>query len=205
MLTEWFITNQTNPQSRSLTYCDFPTKWSWDTNSKSWSPRKRGRMIGRIYYVHPSSGELYYLRMLLMIVKGATCYADIRTHNSKILPTFKQACAARGLIGDDIEWYRAFDESLCSATTPQLRRLFVTIFIFCHVRDERKFFNTYWKELADDFQYHTRVALQNPNYIIPDPVLQNMLIEDLATTFAKHGSNISTFDLPPAAYNVERL
>ena len=130
MLTEWFRTNQNSSLARSLTYCEFPTKWSWDTCSRSWSPRKRGRKIGRIYYVHPSSGELYYLRMLLMIVKGATCYADIRTHDSKILATFKEACAAQGLIGDDSEWYRAFDEALCLATSPQLRRLFVTIFIF---------------------------------------------------------------------------
>lgn len=70
MLTEWFKTNWLHPPTWSLTYCDFPTKWSWDTSSRSWIPRKRGRKIGRLYYVHPSAGELYHLRMLLMIVRG---------------------------------------------------------------------------------------------------------------------------------------
>lgn len=190
------MTNRSNPQARSLTYCEFPTEWSWDTSSRSWSQRKRGRKIGRIYYVHPSSGELYYLRMLLMIVKGATCYADIRTYNSTIFETFKQACAARGLLGDDIEWYHAFDESLCSATCSQLRHLFVTILLFCHVKNERKFFDKYWKDLAEDLQYRTRVALQNPDYVVSTTILQNMLLTELELIFNRNGANISNYDIP---------
>jgi hypothetical protein len=41
--------------------------------------RKRGFAIGRMYYAHPTSGELYYLRMLLNYIKGATSYEHLRT------------------------------------------------------------------------------------------------------------------------------
>jgi hypothetical protein len=50
---------------------------------------KRGFAIGRIYNAHPTSGERYYLRMLLNIVKGCTSYEDIRMVNGVVYPTFK--------------------------------------------------------------------------------------------------------------------
>lgn len=45
--------------------------------------------IGRLYFVHPSTGERYFLRMLLMIVKGAQSYEDIRTFQNVVHSTFK--------------------------------------------------------------------------------------------------------------------
>ena len=45
-----------------LTYADFPKQWVWHTNPKRWEKRKAGNTIGRIYFVHPNSGEQYSLR-----------------------------------------------------------------------------------------------------------------------------------------------
>lgn len=139
MLTEWFVANTRYKSARSLAYCDFPTKWDWVAEKKRWVRRKKGKKNGRIYYVHPSTGELYYLRMLLMLVKGAKSYADVRTYNGVIYETFKDACAARGLLGDDNEWYSAFDEALQWGMGNQLCQLFVTMIIFCGVLDENAF------------------------------------------------------------------
>ena len=77
MLTEWFVANELYEHARSFTYCDFLIGWTWDAKSKSWHKRGGGEKIGRVYYVHPTSGELYYLRMLLMIVKGARSFEDL--------------------------------------------------------------------------------------------------------------------------------
>jgi hypothetical protein len=49
--------------------------------------------------------------MLLMIVTGATSYKDIRTYKGTVYQTFKEACAARGLLKDDNKWYKTFDEA----------------------------------------------------------------------------------------------
>ncbi|XP_015691438.1 uncharacterized protein LOC107303444 [Oryza brachyantha] len=73
-----------------------------------------------MYYVSPVAGELYYLRMLLMIVKGATSYADVKTYEGVVYPTFRQACEARGLLENDNEWHLLFDEAIVSASSYQL-------------------------------------------------------------------------------------
>lgn len=41
---------------------------------KAWWKKKN---IGRIYYAQPTSGEKYYLRMLLNTVKGFRSYEEI--------------------------------------------------------------------------------------------------------------------------------
>ena len=64
--------------------------------------RTQSDKIGRIYSVHPASGELFYFRMLLMIVKGAKCYEDVRIYNGIVYSIFREACGSRGLLGDDI-------------------------------------------------------------------------------------------------------
>jgi hypothetical protein len=80
-----------------------------------------------MYYMHPASGELYYLRMLLMIVKEATNFADVRTYNGHVHCTFRAACEAHGLLEGDNEWILLFDEAIVSASAYQLRQLFVTV------------------------------------------------------------------------------
>ena len=172
MLTEWFVTNAVDESARSYTYCDFPSRYTWVTKNKVWVSRKKGDKIGRIYYVHPSTGELYYLRMLLMLVKGATCYDHVRTYNGTVHETFKDACAARGLLGDDTEWYCPFDEALAWGMGNQLRRLFVTILIFCGVIDEKAFFEKYGLFMAEDIQYRIRSAHDDSSYILPTEELK---------------------------------
>jgi hypothetical protein len=73
--------------------------------------RKRGFAIGRMYYAHSTSGEHYYLQMLVKCVKGATSYEHLRTVDSTKHNTFKDACIAMGLLVDDNEWYQALEEA----------------------------------------------------------------------------------------------
>jgi hypothetical protein len=150
MLTEWFVANQNYPDGRNLTYCDFPLKWRWNDQTRTYERRQKGDgKIGRIYFVHPSCGERYYLRMLLLTVKGATSYESLRTYNDITYSTFKEACNAHGLLSNDQEWYNAFDEAAHWATSSQLRQLFITM-LFCEVGYEHLFFEKVWKLLTDD-------------------------------------------------------
>nr|BAD01692.1 helicase-like protein [Oryza sativa Japonica Group]BAD03910.1 helicase-like protein [Oryza sativa Japonica Group] len=196
MLTEWFETNKKNSKAHSLTYCEFPKEWTWEPSSKTWHERTPAPKIGRIYYVHPTAGELYYLRMLLMIVKGAQSYADVRTYDGVVYGTYREACEARGLLEGDNEWHLLFDEAIVTASSAQLRQLFVTVLLYCSVGDVRSLFDKYWLYMTDDIHNRLKKALDNPHCVIPHDHLLNMLLHELIAVFANSGGNIKDFNLP---------
>jgi hypothetical protein len=206
MLTEWFVCNTTDPSVRDLTYCKFPSKWRWDEQNRTWKPRraKQGK-IGRLYYVHPSAGEKYYLRMLLLTVKGACSYEHLQIHNNIVYSTFKEACQARGLLSDDKEWLHAFEEAAAWATSTQLRQLFVTMILYCDIADEYSFFDRIWKLLTDDIQYNIRKALNCSTYQIPENELRDELLDRLTILFNKSGGNIQDFNLPQKTVEYDKL
>ncbi|GKC34594.1 DNA helicase [Tanacetum coccineum] len=72
---------------------------------ESWHQRvvKTKKSLGRLTYVHPNSGDLFYFRMLLSHQKGCKSPIEVRTVNGQILPTYRAACEALGLPGDDKE------------------------------------------------------------------------------------------------------
>ncbi|KAM0879429.1 hypothetical protein ACQ4PT_034241 [Festuca glaucescens] len=127
---------------------------------------------------------------------GAKCYADVRTYNGIVYGSFKDACTARGLLGDDTQWYYAFDEALKWGMGNQLRQLFVTMILYCRVLDENIFFEKYWTYLAEDIQHRIRCSLHDASYTVPVDELRNMLLDELAVVFAKNGVSILDHTLP---------
>jgi len=196
MLTEWFQANKSHEEARHLTYCEFPKYWRWDESNRKWIKRQHGFKIGRLYYVNPTEGERFYLRMLLMIVKGATDYKDIRTYNGTVYQTFKEACAARGLLNDDNEWYKTFDEAANWATASQLRYLFTTILLYCNLQDERKFYEKNWRKMIDDIERQLIARYYPVTYCPTEVELQDLLLEDLELILAKNGVTINNYNLP---------
>ena len=196
MLTEWFTANREHIEARELTYCEFPLKWRWEEKTKKWTKRQHGFKIGRLYYVNPSEGERFYLRMLLMIVKGATSYADIRTYNGTVYQTFKEDCAARGLLTDDNEWYNTFEEATTWATSSQLRNLFCIMLAYCEIKDEREFFNKNWKKMVDDIERQLTLKHYPIKYITTETELQNLLLQDLEEILSRNGQQITNYNLP---------
>lgn len=196
-LTSWFQANRKFPSGRCLTYCEYPSSFCWSSDTRQWTKRVRGNMIGRMYYIAPNSGDCYYLRMLLMYVKGAESYQDVRTFEGVVYNTFKEACAARGLVGDDEEWFKAFDEAVHWGMGGQLRALFVMMFMYCGIGDELGFFEKYWRPMSDDILYNLRKNLNDDNYVLPDDTLKNMVLEELHRLFARNGSSPASYSLPP--------
>ncbi|KAL3616054.1 hypothetical protein CASFOL_040348 [Castilleja foliolosa] len=139
-LTEWICSNCRNRDGRTLTYVNYPTKYRWDRKAKCWTPRMYTTRpaIGRLTYVHPSSGELFYLRMLLCHQQGCMSFADIHTVSGTIHVTYYASCEALGLIGDDKEWATAFMEASIWATTSELRALFTHMLLFCELSNQHQ-------------------------------------------------------------------
>ena len=58
-LTEWFTANTLSATGHHLTYCEFPSRYTWDGDHKVWNSRRRGFKLGRLRYVHPGTGETF--------------------------------------------------------------------------------------------------------------------------------------------------
>ncbi|CAG8787983.1 25983_t:CDS:2, partial [Dentiscutata erythropus] len=82
----------------------FPTYYTWTAKCK-WTPRQTSTaMLARLYIIQPSEKERYYLRSLLIHAKGATNFDDLKTINSHLCGSFKEACFLLGFLQDDAEW-----------------------------------------------------------------------------------------------------
>ncbi|XP_019161024.1 PREDICTED: uncharacterized protein LOC109157627 [Ipomoea nil] len=101
MFTAWFEANKKYAAGRQLTYSQMPTKFVWKNDKREWQPRQRNWAIGRIFYVPPNIGEIFYLRCLLNIVRGPTSFDEIKKVDGVQYNSFRDACYARGLIEDD--------------------------------------------------------------------------------------------------------
>ena len=129
-LMAFFDYNALNSDGRQYLYQDFPTYYTYSASLRKWTPRKSGVSIGRIYHCTPIMGEKYYLRLLLTVVRGAQSYELLRTVEGILHATFKSACIAHGLLGDDEEWARCFAEAVLFSSGRSLRILFTTALLF---------------------------------------------------------------------------
>ena len=195
-LTEWMEINKYDINARELTYTEFPIKYVWNNKYKYWSPRQMGHTIGRTFHVHPSSGELYYLKLLLNHQKGATSYEALRTVNDIIYPTNQTACYALGLLGDDREWDESIQEASFWSTATQLRQLFVVILLFCNVNNPIKFLEKHWKLMTDDILYKIKTLFNNPNFQVPEAELYNFVLYELEKILNTNSSTLTHFNLP---------
>ncbi|XP_016192790.1 uncharacterized protein LOC107633703 [Arachis ipaensis] len=197
MFLGWFVANKTNAEARKLTYNEFPSKFVWKSSLRAWKPRKSHQVIGRMIFVPPSSGELYYLRLLLNIVKGPTTYADIRTYNGVIYSSFRDACYARGLLDDDKEYIDAIEEASHWGSCHYLRRLFATLlWSNSMVRPE-----VVWKKtailLSDGILHDHRVMFSLHDLLFSEEELKDLTVIDVEQILNSNGKTLHDYPTMP--------
>lgn len=151
-LEAFFQLCQSNEDARKYTYQEIPRFYVWNSDSCTWSMRKKRTMVGRMYNSHYSAGEMWYLRMLLTRVRGPKCYEDLRTVDNVTYDTFQETCQVLGLLNDDNEWHEAFLENERTAFPSQLRQMFVHIIVNCNVADVQKLWIEHWQPMSDDIK-----------------------------------------------------
>ncbi|UYV79530.1 hypothetical protein LAZ67_17003027 [Cordylochernes scorpioides] len=132
-LTAFFSLCQTDSFARTLLYPDVPQYYTWNSSAHEWRRRVQGRLvegrpgvkrsdtIGRVYAVHVSNFECFCLHMLLHNIKGPTSFAYLKIVNGSQYETFRETCAALGLLENDNHWVVTMDEAvLCQAPTREL-------------------------------------------------------------------------------------
>ena len=136
-----------------MSYVEFPKHYVFDKRERCWVPRQSGKTIGRISNVSPSCGELYFLRILLNKVKGPTSFDDLKTFDGIIHKTFRDACIARGLLDDDLEYISAIKEASLWASGLTLRKLFVNMLLCSSLANPQRVWSETKELLCEDVLY----------------------------------------------------
>ncbi|OMP11284.1 DNA helicase PIF1, ATP-dependent [Corchorus olitorius] len=181
MFTEWFEVNKRCEDARRLFYADFPTEWTWKAKDKTWVARQNRRSIGGLQAMKMKSGGLQAMKT---------------TVDGILYGTFKEACFAMGVLGDDSEWIEAMEEASQIQTGDQLRRLFVMLILDSMVGDPKSFFEKTWTLLAEDISFKLRRSYGMEHFSIPPDHLKNQLLLLLEDEFKKHGHSLEEYNLP---------
>lgn len=180
MFTSWFVANREYDEARQLTYGEFVSKFVYLKKRRGQKPRKRGYTIGRLIWVPPITGELYYMRMLLTVKKGHTNYDDLNTFEGFQHATFREACFAMGFLQDNNEFVEAIKEAYNWGSRFFLRKLFVKMLSASMNRPHHVWRNT-WRHLSNGILFKQRVLSNNTgntnyHYIVPITTLIGFLI-----------------------------
>ncbi|XP_020254383.1 uncharacterized protein LOC109831471 [Asparagus officinalis] len=189
----WMEANKLYDESKTLTYSEFPSHFVWLADEKRWKIREKGRSIGRVFYSHPTSGERFYLRLLLNVVKGPTSFDDIKTKDGIVYPTFKEACQAWRLLNDDQEWQYVLDEASYVASGKQFRQLFAKLLLFCEVVNPQILWENNWKYMAEGILEDQRNILDMPTLTMSEQELQSYTLAEIQYLLLENGRSLKNF------------
>ena len=147
--------------------------------------------LTRIQPVHPSQGNLFYLRTILQN-RPALSFEDAHTVNGSIKNTYQEAAMAMGLFADCNEAQMAMEEAIQNLKTPrQLQLLFVHLLVNDCVPSPISLWDMFHYSMSTDFH------LQSGNNIKVAYIRTleniNMLLEEFGRSPADYG-----LPLPPS-------
>ena len=91
--------------------------------------RQRGQTICRMNILYPSSGDMFYLKLLLLHTSPQS-FEEARTVDGTVYTTCREAAQALGLLHDDAEGQLCFNKARDSGYSPaQLTALLVTLIV----------------------------------------------------------------------------
>ncbi|OSX72107.1 hypothetical protein BU14_0466s0006, partial [Porphyra umbilicalis] len=151
-----------SPSTTDLLYADIPRYFTWQTKTRKWRRRQRGvqrssedtpTMIGRVPGLHPSMGDVYYMRLLLYRVKGPGSFVDLRTYEGFVHPTYKDACAARQMLATNAVWDETLTEAASWKMPAALRELFASVVALNAPADVPDLLQKHYTALSEDMTY----------------------------------------------------
>ena len=194
-LFAWFKLNEEDENARQYLYTDIPYHYVYANNK--WMPRKKGddKIITRMYAVNPKEKERFFLRILLLNVKGAKSFIDLKTVNNVVYNTFEEAARARNLLQNDDEWINVLNEAAMTQTSDYIRKLFSYICIFNRPNNIPELFNTFVSEMYDDIA----------GDVVDECMLRNMVLNRLSIIFSSFNLKVENFGLPSVDNHEEKI
>ncbi|XP_057422827.1 uncharacterized protein LOC130716812 [Lotus japonicus] len=197
MFLAWMEANSKYPEGRELTYVQFPGSFVYDPSSRSWHPRKQGLTIGRINFVPPGSGELYYLRLLLNVQRGCTSFEDLRSVKSNVHDSFRDACVSLGLLKDDGEYINGILDVGTISSGLYCRGLFVSFLLANSMSNPLKVWKETWHVLVDGILYDLRKKHNNKELNIDEEELKGLCLMEIEKVLMVNGRSLKDYSNMP--------
>ncbi|XP_036343195.1 uncharacterized protein LOC118752408 [Rhagoletis pomonella] len=188
-LTAFFNLCETDSFARTLLYSNEPKYYTWNASSNSWVRRQRGipvdgypgvhlgDAIGRLYTVHPSQAECFYLRLLLVNIPGPRSFQSLKRVNGNLCYTYRQACEELNLLENDNHWNATLMDACATSSPHQIRTLFAIIIATCFPANPIEMWRSYREYMTEDILNQVRRITANPNLNYTDELYNEALIK----------------------------
>nr|GEX32834.1 DNA helicase [Tanacetum cinerariifolium] len=114
----------------------------------------------------------------------------------RIMLKAKDTCEDLGLLGGGQEWIEALQEAKESATSPELRKLFVQILMFCEVSNLISLWHMFWKDMSDDILRRLSKTLHLPQIEKTEAKMKANVLFDLEAMLNSNSKSLKDFGLP---------
>nr|XP_027067427.1 uncharacterized protein LOC113693039 [Coffea arabica] len=198
MLTEFFLMNATDERAKTLkcTYKEFPEHFVWKPGKRIWDIRQQRGSIGRIVTANPSEGERYFLRLLLLNVKGPTSFDDLKTVDGVYVNTFREAVIMRGLFESNNPQEQCLEEAALYHMPYSFRRLFATLLVYFTPADPRSLWLKFKESLSENF---------NRTLNLSSDQVQHKVLYEISKFLESMGKNINMYGLVPRILKFDEL
>lgn len=195
-LTAFFALCKDDLFAKTLLYTEVPTYFTWNATSKTFQRRKQGTAVegcnnlystdalGRLYTVHPNNQDCFFLRLLLINVRGPTSFEQLRTVNGQVCATYREACQLLQLLECDTHWDTTIQDATISRHPTHIRTLFTIILTTCFPSNSKQLWDKYKNDMSEDILHRVRTT-NNDMQIEFSPEMYNealILIEDICLT-----------------------
>jgi hypothetical protein len=189
-LLAWFELNRVDISAHQLLYMEIPEHYKWEQNQ--WKPRRNNaKVVSRLYTVNPKQTECFFLRLLLLHVKGAQSFEDLlavtdeNTGERIICDSFQQAAIKRGIATNDNHWRETIEEAIQNQMPHQIRHLFAIICAMNVPSNCNELWSIFKESMSEDF----RVSMTEEE-------AYNRTLLEIEDIFLTHNTSCSDLGIP---------
>jgi hypothetical protein len=207
-LTAFLELCQNDAFAKTLLYCDAPQYYTWNASRKKFERRKQGQVVeghpgvkscdvlGRVYTVHPSNAECFYLRMLLHVVRGPTSFTELKTVDGEVCQSYRETCERRGLLENDIHWDSTLEEASSTRSPQRIRHLFAILLTACALSNPVRIWEKYKLAMSEDILHQLRTLNPQLNVNFCPQIYDKALIllDDFCLSMT--GKSLRHYDMP---------
>ncbi|GFX56830.1 ATP-dependent DNA helicase [Trichonephila clavipes] len=134
-LTAFYSLYQDDLFAKTLLYSEVPKFYTGNASTKKFQRRKQ---------------ECFYLRLLLINIRGPISFQDLRTVNGQLCATYRQACQELNLLENDAHWDTELADASNTAQPQKIRTLFAIILTNCFPSNPKDLWEKYKDYMSDD-------------------------------------------------------